>query len=511
MKNNRLQLTIKNAKWTAIFSIIILLVNFFSRSVFINHLGTSIVGLTATIASIIGFLNLAELGVGAAMTQALYKPIYDDDQNRIREIIALLGFFGKLIGAVILIAGLIITPFLPNMLTIDDGVGLTQIYLTFGAIMFTTILSYWANYKQFMVVAAGRSYAITIIQNTVLVLKLIAQMGCLILLDMGLGSFLACEMIFAIAFAVILETYTRKNYPWLKTSWRNATKYWREEKKILQNIRRIFSSKIGSTILLQSDNIVIQIIMGFKEVTYFTNYTMLMGRIVQIIASMMGNSHAAVGELICSDDKKKINLVHGQYTALFVLLGGVVAFGFYMLVNPFIDLWLNNQTIYNDTIVLLLSFNLFVAVYRRANDIFLNGFGLFNDVWASWSEAIINLIISVVLTINYGIIGVIIGTTVATTLNALAWKPYYLNSKGLKQNLGKFYLHLIALIAMVAVSWVATMAINNLIELPSGWLGLIIRGVTTVGIYTLLSLGLMAIISPAIRSLFIVAKNWLKK
>ena len=511
MKSSRLQLTIKNAKWTAFFSIIILVVNFFSRSVFIDHLGTSIVGLTATISSIIGFLNLAELGVGAAVTQALYKPLYDNDNKRIVEIVALLGLFGKIIGAVILVGGIVIAPFLPDWLMMGDGITTYEIYIALGAILFTTILSYWANYKQIMVVAAGRSYAITIILNTVLVLKLTTQMGCLVVLDMGFESFLAAEVIFAIAYALTLEMYTRKKYPWLQTSWQNAKKYWREEKLILTNVRRIFSSKIGVTILLQSDNLVIQTLMGFKEVTYYTNYTMLMGRIVQIIATMLGNSNAAVGELVCADDKAKTQHVHRQYTAMFIYLGGLVAFGFYTLINPFIDLWLTGQTLYDNTIVLLLSFNLFIAVYRRSNDIFLNAYGLFNDVWASWSEAALNLILSIILTLHYGIIGVVIGTAVATFLNTLVWKPYFLYTQGLKLNLGSFYKTFLSLTLMVGIAWGTATSIDNLVKFNDDWIGLILRGLTSVGIYTILSTLLMAAISPAMRSLLVIAKGWVLK
>ena len=66
-------------------------IGFFSRRIFIRILGVEVMGLNSTAASILDFLNLAELGIGTAVAVSLYKPLFDRDEQSIREIIALQG------------------------------------------------------------------------------------------------------------------------------------------------------------------------------------------------------------------------------------------------------------------------------------------------------------------------------------------------------------------------------------------------------------------------------------
>ena len=83
MKESRTTKAILNAKYNLIFLIINIVIAFFSRKVFIDCLGTQFLGLSSTLQSLLGFLSLAELGIGTAIGVSLYKPLADDDKNSI--------------------------------------------------------------------------------------------------------------------------------------------------------------------------------------------------------------------------------------------------------------------------------------------------------------------------------------------------------------------------------------------------------------------------------------------
>ena len=84
---SRLNKSLKNARVAFIFYFVALVLAFISRKVFIDTLGTELVGLSATMRNILGFLNLAELGVYTAVATSLYRPIFDKNEDKINEIL----------------------------------------------------------------------------------------------------------------------------------------------------------------------------------------------------------------------------------------------------------------------------------------------------------------------------------------------------------------------------------------------------------------------------------------
>ena len=90
MEESRVKKSLLNARVNLIFYVLILLISFFSRKIFLNCLGADFVGLTGTLMSLLNFLNLAELGISTAIGYVLYKPIFEHDETRINEIISVL-------------------------------------------------------------------------------------------------------------------------------------------------------------------------------------------------------------------------------------------------------------------------------------------------------------------------------------------------------------------------------------------------------------------------------------
>ena len=71
---------------------------FFSRKIFLDSLGADFVGLTGTLQNLLGFLNLAEMGIGAAIGYVLYRPLFEQNKEKINEIISVLGYMYRLVG-----------------------------------------------------------------------------------------------------------------------------------------------------------------------------------------------------------------------------------------------------------------------------------------------------------------------------------------------------------------------------------------------------------------------------
>ena len=107
-QESRVKKSLLNARVNLIFYFLTLILSFFSRKIFLDTLGADFVGLTGTLQNLLGFLNLAELGIGSAIGYVLYKPLFEHDEGKINEIISVFGYLYRWIGFIILGAGIVL-------------------------------------------------------------------------------------------------------------------------------------------------------------------------------------------------------------------------------------------------------------------------------------------------------------------------------------------------------------------------------------------------------------------
>ena len=84
-QESRVKKSLLNARVNLIFYFLTLALSFFSRKVFLDCLGADFIGLAGTLGNLLGFLNLAELGIGTAIGYVLYKPLFDQNKDKINE------------------------------------------------------------------------------------------------------------------------------------------------------------------------------------------------------------------------------------------------------------------------------------------------------------------------------------------------------------------------------------------------------------------------------------------
>ena len=80
---------LKNIVSKMIYSIVITLLSFVSRRVFVSTLGDTLLGLNGLLTSVISMLSLMELGVGNAIYFSLYEPLAENNEERIKSIMRL--------------------------------------------------------------------------------------------------------------------------------------------------------------------------------------------------------------------------------------------------------------------------------------------------------------------------------------------------------------------------------------------------------------------------------------
>ena len=173
MRIERTKNATRNIAVGMVLKIYQLFVPFIIRTVMIHMLGMEYLGLNSLFTSILQVLNLAELGVGSAMVFSMYKPIAEDDSATINDLMKLYQIYYRIIGAIILVVGVVLTPFIPKLIKSDIPQGM-NIYILYFLNLVATVLSYWLfAYKNCLLTAHQRNDVIskvTIASNTVMYL-----------------------------------------------------------------------------------------------------------------------------------------------------------------------------------------------------------------------------------------------------------------------------------------------------------------------------------------------------
>lgn len=433
---SRVAKSLKNAKVGLFFYAITIFVAFFSRKIFLDYLGADFVGLIAVLQGILGFLNIAELGIGTAIGYALYKPIFDGDEKEINELIQYFGYLYKKIGLTILFLSLAVSVFFPFFFA-DVPFSLPLIYFAFFTFVLSSLLGYFLNYHQTLFQADQKEYIISQYFQTAGILKSLLQI-VLIYFYSNYYLWITIELVFAFVIAIILRWRVKKSYPWLKINLGPEAKLIKYP-GILVKIKQIIVHKISFFVLVGTDQILIYIFVNLESVAFFSNYQLIFGHIQSVVNNGFGGTQASIGNLIAENNFKNTKKVFWEIMAVRHFFGGFLFMALYLLTGFFINIWIGEQFILSNEVLFLMCANVYIGQTRKPVDDFINGYGLFSDTWAPITETLLNLGISIILGIYLGITGILLGTFVSTFLIVVLWKPYYLYTQGFKTVIWEYW------------------------------------------------------------------------
>ena len=109
---SRTEYSARNTTVAMLARVVAILLGFCTRVVFTHTLSEEYVGINGLFTDILNVLALSELGVGTAITYALYKPIAEKDIEKQKSLMKLYQKFYRIIAAVVLVAGLLVIPFM---------------------------------------------------------------------------------------------------------------------------------------------------------------------------------------------------------------------------------------------------------------------------------------------------------------------------------------------------------------------------------------------------------------
>lgn len=426
------------------------------------NLGADQLGLMKLFSQLVAYLSLAELGLGTASAFSLYKPLLDKDYYKVSVIMSTISVLYRYVSAGIIAIGLLILFFLPAFT--DDKMQGGMVYFYWLAYVFSISFNYTFSKYQILFTANQEFDVVRLTQ------------GCSKFIMQGLQLFVIVKYQSFIYFTALLFVdsiiqYCIFKYRYIR-NYKHIFNVSERDYTIKKDILNLLWHKIGTLVVFNTDYLIISYFLGLKMVGIYASYMMVF-QMVKVLFSIVSNVLSPkIGLLIAKNSREKSYETWKHLNAIFLVASIVAVICVYSLINPFVLLWMGEDFILPNSIVILLIFNLYFDLTRNIIGMFKFNSGFFDDIHIPLVESAINIVLSVILVNLIGIAGVIIGTLVSNVIVIYLWGPILVFKRCFGKPATDYIFYLIPKISMLAIVVVIYYIYSSAYHIGiNGWVG----------------------------------------
>lgn len=423
------------------------IVPFIMRTIIIYTLGNLYLGLGSLFSSVLNALNLAELGIGSAMVFSMYKPAAENDT---KTICALLNMYKKVylvIGIVVLMIGLGLLPFLPDLIHGKYPYDI-NIYVLYVMHLLSAVAGYFFfAYKGSILTAYQRED----IANTVTFVTEILMYGLQIIsliVFRNYYMYVFLILLRSVVYNLIVFLIVKKKYPMLIASGviDEATK-----KQIIKKTGALAGHKVAVVVINSTDNILISMLIGLNMVAIYNNYYYVVQAVAGVLLLIFTGLIPIVGNYLITENNERIVSLFDtlNYFNAFIIV--VCCNCFITMIQPFMVLWTGNQNMFPMYMVVLFVIYFYTLRIRIVMNLFKDAAGIWEkDLGKAYGMAFINLVIDIFLMQKIGIAAALISTIISMVF-AFFYEAVVVHKNVLKSAISHF-LRMNVLYLFVAVT-----------------------------------------------------------
>lgn len=490
MSNNgsRTRKAVKNSSISLLGQLVSLVCSFILPRLILTTFGSDYNGITSSISQFIECVILLRAGVGGVTRAALYKPLAENDSDKINGIVNATKRFMQRV-SFIFAAGLIIFACVYPFAVREQF----DWFFAFSLVLILGISTFAQNYfgitYQILIEADQNNYVYTLIS----ILSTICNTFISVLLINNGFSIHVVKLGSAVVFSlnpILLSIYANKNY--------------KLDSKIPPNNEAIsqrwdaFAQQVATFVTNNTDIVVLTVFTNLKEVSVYTVYYMIANRLRTLVQTLTNGIDAAFGNIMARKEEESLQ---NNFRIYEHLVFSVSTFSFAcaaILIEPFIMVYTSGVNDVNYSRIafgILMCINQFLYCVRLPYQMLADAAGHFKQTRnGAIFEAILNISISVILVIKWGLIGVTIGTFCALSFRTFQYAIY--SSKNiLHRKLSGVVMHLLV---SAFEGFTAYAAVNVLL-----------RSVLNVVVDNYLKWGIMAVITAMILAVIIVLMSFI--
>jgi len=472
-----------NISFALVNNVLLNVLRFVTRTIFIHYLSSLYLGVNGLLSNVLGILSLADLGISTAIGFSLYKPLAENDKEKIKSLMAFFKKAYRIIALIVLVIGLGLLPFLDVF--VDNPDSIPNLWVYYLVFLFNMVVGYLFSYMRTLMIADQKEHKITkfvICFN----LTLTGLQILVLILFKNYLIYLLVQSLVLLVENIVINNYIVKEYPYLKE--KNVEKLDQEDKKSLTtNVKALLFHKIGSYFVDSTDNLIISKFLGLVTVGLYSNYYLITSTFSSFLTSALWGSVASFGNLNVMESEEKRYSIYKVINLIGFTCYGVIAICLFQLFNLFVkDIWLGKEYILGISTVIIICINFYVSGMMHVNDAIKSSGGLYDkDKFVPLIQSAINIVASIILVKYYGLTGVFIGTLLSSIVPTIV-KPYIIYKYLFNRSCLSYFVMYFKQLAIILISALIVVFINSKITISSAILAFIVKGIISASIPLLL-------------------------
>ena len=400
-----------------------ILLSFVNRTIIIYILGAEFSGLNSLFVSILGVLNIAELGIDTAIVQSMYKPIAEGNKKRICELLTLYRKSYHIVGAVILGAGLLLIPFIPRLIheELPVSVNLYALYILY---LLNSVISYFLfAYRESLLYAHQRDDISQMFRTNLLIGKNVAQ-AIVLLVFKQYYAYLLIEILFTVLTNLWIGKVTQERYPEYQCVRGEKVKM---SDDIKNQLKGLVLGNVCDKARNSLDSIILSAYLGLTVVAIYNNYYYIYSALYGVMLVVCDAMSASIGNSIVTESVEKNYNNLQKFSFLMAWISGWIAICMLCIYQRFMELWMGINLMLSDFNMMLFCIYFYAINMNNIRNQYIIGTGIWWKLkYSNIAEAFGNVILNLVLGKLFGITGIIMATIITIFVFNFLWRTIVL-------------------------------------------------------------------------------------
>ncbi len=443
--------------FVGIISYIILSLGPFILSPVIASLGKEILGIQKTFMDTAALLSIVELGISFGIIYKLYKPIAENDNEKIAILLNFYKNAFKIIASIVFILGLLTSIIIPILVPDHDSNIFSDAWLSTMFLLYVadTLATYLFGHKRAMLIADQKNYLVNICRTSCLILMFILQFLSISLFksfELYVISKLTCTLLDSI----FINFIYKKLYKDINLKTKNKLPK-QEKTELFKNIGALFYHKIGYQSLVSGSTLVMTSKLGEAVTGIYYPYTLITNGLMSITDQVFRAILTSFGNLLVKATKGEVYNVYKKIFFLNHIIYSFFSVSLFCLIVPFINVWMGDKFLFPMSTIILITINFYMLGMRQSITMVKNSAGLYRpDRYFALFEAFLNIVLALLLSNRFGINGVICANIFSSLCIPFWTQPYVVYKNVFNRSAMSYYRKYISYSVITVISALIT-------------------------------------------------------